>query len=286
MHRVGDFVVITGMSGAGRSEAGNTLEDLGWFVIDNLPPAIIPKVAELALGPSDAEPLVAFAIGAGLDLDELNAARQQLQSNGDRVRVLFLDATTEVLIRRYESNRRRHPFAGDRPLHEAIEWERERLRPVREAADLVIDTSAMTTHDLKARLVEAFAPDGGEDQMQTTVVSFGYKHGLPSDVDLVIDCRFLPNPYWDDELRPLTGLDEPVRQFLAAQELTGPFLERMRDLLELLVPAYRDEGKAYLTIAMGCTGGRHRSVAMAEEVGRMLESMGVRPRVSHRDVGK
>jgi UPF0042 nucleotide-binding protein len=283
---VGDFVVITGMSGAGRSEAGNTLEDLGWFVIDNLPPTIIPKVAELALGPSDAEPLVAFAIGAGLDLEELNAARQQLQSHGDRVRVLFLDANDEVLIRRYESNRRRHPFAGDRPLHEAIQLERERLRAVREAADLVIDTSNLTVHDLKARLVEAFHPDGAEDQMQTTVVSFGYKHGLPSDVDLVIDCRFLPNPYWDDELRPLTGLDDPVKQFLAAQELTGPFLERLRALLELLVPAYRDEGKAYLTIALGCTGGRHRSVAMAEEVGRMLESMGVRPRVSHRDVAK
>lgn len=283
---VGEFVVITGMSGAGRSEAGNTLEDLGWFVIDNLPPTIIPKVAELALGPSDAEPLVAFAIGAGLDLEELIAARQQLQSHGDRVRVLFLDATDEVLIRRYESNRRRHPFAADRPLHEAIELERERLRPVREAADLVIDTSNLTVHELKARLVEAFHPDGAEDQMQTTVVSFGYKHGLPSDVDLVIDCRFLPNPYWDDELRPLTGLDEPVRQFLAEQDLTGPFLERLRALLELLVPAYRDEGKAYLTIALGCTGGRHRSVAMAEEVGRMLESMGVRPRVSHRDVAK
>jgi UPF0042 nucleotide-binding protein len=283
---VGDFVVITGMSGAGRSEAGNTLEDLGWFVIDNLPPTIIPKVAELALGPSDAEPLVAFAIGAGLDLEELNAARQQLQSHGDRVRVLFLDANDEVLIRRYESNRRRHPFAGDRPLHEAIQLERERLRAVREAADLVIDTSNLTVHDLKARLIEAFHPDGAEDQMQTTVVSFGYKHGLPSDVDLVIDCRFLPNPYWDDELRPLTGLDEPVKQFLAAQELTGPFLERLRALLELVVPAYRDEGKAYLTIALGCTGGRHRSVAMAEEVGRMLESMGVRPRVSHRDVAK
>jgi UPF0042 nucleotide-binding protein len=283
---VGDFVVITGMSGAGRSEAGNTLEDLGWFVIDNLPPTIIPKVAELALGPSDTEPLVAFAIGAGLDLEELNAARQQLQSHGDRVRVLFLDANDEVLIRRYESNRRRHPFAGDRPLHEAIQLERERLRAVREAADLVIDTSNLTVHDLKARLIEAFHPDGAEDQMQTTVVSFGYKHGLPSDVDLVIDCRFLPNPYWDDELRPLTGLDEPVKQFLAAQELTGPFLERLRALLELLVPAYRDEGKAYLTIALGCTGGRHRSVAMAEEVGRMLESMGVRPRVSHRDVAK
>jgi len=283
---VSEFVIIAGMSGAGRSQAGNTLEDLGWFVIDNLPPALMAKVAELSQGTANRSPQVAFAAGAGLTIAELDAAREQLEDQGARVRILFLDASTDVLIRRYESTKRRHPIAGELPLQEAIDAERDQLRAVREAADLVIDTSQLNIYDFRTRIIEAFGDDQIDDTMQTTVLSFGYKHGLPRDVDLVIDCRFLPNPFWDESLRELSGLDLPVRKYLDHYELTEPFLERLTGLLELLVPAYRAEGKAYLTIAMGCTGGRHRSVAMAEEIGRRLEIFGVHARIAHRDIAK
>ena len=281
-----EFVIIAGMSGAGRSQAGNTLEDLGWFVIDNLPPALMAKVAELAQVTANRSSQVAFAAGAGLTVAELDAARQQLEEQGARVRVLFLDASTDVLIRRYESTKRRHPLAADLPLQQSIEAERDQLRAVREAADLVIDTSQLNIYDFRARIIEAFGDDQVDDTMQTTVMSFGYKHGLPRDVDLVIDCRFLPNPFWDESLRELSGLDQPVRDYLDRYELTAPFVERLSGLLELLLPAYRAEGKAYLTIAMGCTGGRHRSVAMAEEIGRRLDGFGVHARVAHRDIDK
>jgi UPF0042 nucleotide-binding protein len=284
---VSEFLILAGMSGAGRSQAGDALEDLGWFVIDNLPPALMPKVAELAHG-GTAEPTqnVAFVAGAGLTVDELAAAREQLQASGGRVRVLFLDASTEVLIRRYESTKRRHPNAADRPLQDAIELERVLMRPVREAADLVLDTSDFTIYECRARIASIFGDDSLGETMQTTVLSFGYKHGLPSDVDMVLDCRFLPNPHWVDDLRPLSGLDAPVRDYLWADPLTEPFLERVGSLLELLVPAYRDEGKAYLTIAVGCTGGRHRSVAIAEALGTVLGEFGVGSRVIHRDIEK
>ena len=282
-----EFVILSGMSGAGRSQAGDALEDLGWYVIDNLPPALMPQVAELAQGPSSRGQKVAFVAGAGLTIDELDAARDQLESRGETVRVLFFDASTDVLIRRYESTKRRHPFAVDRSIGEAIEAERGALQPTRAAADLVIDTSNFTIYDCRARVRDLFGGDDPDDDpMQTTVLSFGYKHGLPPDVDLVLDCRFLPNPHWVEELRPHSGKDEPVRTYVLENSLTEPFLERVDGLLELLVPAYRDEGKAYLTIAVGCTGGHHRSVVIAEELGQRLHRLGVRPRVIHRDIDK
>ncbi len=272
-----EFLILAGMSGAGRSQAGDALEDLGWFVIDNLPPALMPKVAELAHGGApDSPENVAFVAGAGLTVDELAAACEQLNASGGRVRVLFLDASTEVLIRRYESTKRRHPNAGDREV----------MRPVRELADLILDTTDFTPYDCRARVTSLFGDDALGDTMQTTVLSFGYKHGLPSDVDMVLDCRFLPNPHWVEDLRPLSGLDAPVREYLWADPLTEPFLERLTSLLDLLVPAYREEGKSYLTIAVGCTGGRHRSVAIAEALGTVLGGMGVSSRVIHRDIEK
>jgi len=191
-----------------------------------------------------------------------------------------------VLVRRYESTRGRHPLAGDRSLAEAIEAERELLQPVKEQADVVVDTSDFNVHQLRDRVLDLFADEHPEVGMQTTVTSFGYKHGLPLDTDLVIDCRFLPNPHWVEELRPLTGLDEPVRRYVLDQEISGAFLDELTSLLELLLPAYVNEGKSYLTLALGCTGGHHRSVAIAEEIAARLRDRGFEPKVSHRDIAR
>ena len=190
------------------------------------------------------------------------------------------------LVRRYESTRRRHPRAGAERLVEAIERERELLEPVKEGADVVVDTTDLNIHQLRDRVTDLFATEGTDSGMQITLLSFGFKHGLPVDVDMVIDCRFLPNPHWVDELRPLTGKDKPVRDYVFAQPATEQFLRRLTDLLDLLLPAYEAEGKAYLSIAFGCTGGRHRSVAIAEEVASRLRAGGAMPRVAHRDLAK
>jgi UPF0042 nucleotide-binding protein len=209
-----------------------------------------------------------------------------LRGSDARVRVLFLDASTEVLVRRYESTRRRHPLTEDGSLADAIERERQLLEPVKAEADVVVDTTDLNVHQLKARIVDLFGGDQPQGGMQTTIQSFGYKHGLPLDVDVVLDCRFLPNPHWVDELRPLTGLDEPVRDYVLGQPATGAFLTELQRLLGLLLPAYVREGKSYLTIAFGCTGGRHRSVAIAEAVAGELRRRGFEPTVSHRDIDR
>lgn len=280
-----DFVVICGMSGAGRTQVANALEDLGWFVIDNLPASLIPKVAELAQSGGGAE-RVALVVGSGARLDDLKTELDDLRSTGARIRVVFLDASTDALVARYESTKRRHPFAGSEGVVASITAERSALDSLRASADLVIDTTNRNVHDLRAEVVSRFGENNDTDSMQTSVVSFGYKHGIPRDVDIVIDCRFLANPYWNNELRPLTGLDEQVREFVYSQTEAGEFLDRLVSLLELLVPAYRSEGKAYLTIAFGCTGGRHRSVAIAESVAERLGALGVAPQIRHRDVTK
>jgi RNase adapter protein RapZ len=280
-----EFLIITGVSGAGGSTAGDTFEDLGWFVIDNLPPALISKVVELIQQPGSTTERVALVVRTEHYLDELSTALQQLRKTGARVRVLFLEASDEVLVRRYENTRRRHPMSGADRVSEAIERERALLEPVKSEADVVVDTSDLNVHQLRDRLLDLFAREA-EVPLQTNVVSFGYKHGLPLDVDLVFDCRFLPNPHWVDELRPLTGLDEPVRQYVASQPETGPFLERLDSLLELLLPAFVKEGKSYLSIGVGCTGGTHRSVYVAEELGSLLRKRGFNPMVKHRDLGK
>ncbi|MBN2624089.1 MAG: RNase adapter RapZ [Acidimicrobiales bacterium] len=286
---MGEFVVITGLSGAGRSLAADDLEDLGWFVIDNLPPELVPKVVELAQTPGSQVQRVALVMGTGHYQDEILPTLAWLRSTGARVRVLFLEASTDTLVRRYKSSRRRHPLPGDDGsghLAPAIERERQLLEPVRGEADVVIDTSDLNVHELRRRMHTLFGGDDNSPAMQTTVLSFGYKHGLPLDADLVFDCRFLPNPHWVDELRPLTGVDAPVRDYVLGQPAATQFLDNVETMLEQLLPAFVAEGKAYLTIALGCTGGRHRSVAIAEEVARRLRADGTRVGVVHRDVDK
>ncbi len=278
-----EFLLITGLSGAGSSTAANALEDLGWFVIDNLPTSLIGKVSELAQAPGSTTDRIALVVRRG-DLDELSAAVRALRSSADRVRVLFLEAADEVLVRRYEATRRRHPLAADVGVAETILRERRALGPLRAEADVIVDTSDLNVHELRDRVVDLFGaghPSGG---MQTTVLSFGYKFGLPLDVDLILDCRFLPNPNWVEELRPHTGHDPEVRDYVLGFPQTGAFLERLDHLLDLLLPAYVEEGKAYLTVALGCTGGRHRSVVISEEVAAGLRKRGFEPRVHHRDV--
>jgi RNase adapter protein RapZ len=284
-----EFVVITGLSGAGRSLAADDLEDLGWFVIDNLPPELVPKVVELAQAPGSAVHHVALVVGTGHYQDEILPTLAWLRATGARVRVLFLEASTDTLVRRYESSRRRHPLSGggdQSHLAVAIERERLLLDPVKADADVVIDTSTLNVHELRRRMTTLFGGDETTATMQTTLLSFGYKNGLPLDADLVFDCRFLPNPHWVDELRPLTGLDEPVRDYVLGQQVAGPFLDHVEALLTSLLPAYVAEGKAYLTIALGCTGGRHRSVAIAEELARRLRRHVQRVGVVHRDIDK
>src|SRR3954471_1735510 len=280
-----EFLLITGLSGAGRSNAANTFEDLGWFVIDNLPPALIGKVAELVRAPGSTTERVALVVGSGplLEyLDELPAALETLRATGPRVRVLFLEASDEVLIRRYENTRRPHPLAGER-VSEAIAQERAALDEVKAQADVVVDTTDLNVHQLRDRLLEIFAHDAEHD-LQTNVVSFGFKYGVPLDVDMVFDCRFLPNPHWVDDLRPLTGLDDAVRDYVLDQPESVQFLSRLDDMFELLVPAFVREGKSYLRIAVGCTGGRHRSVVIAEELASLLKAHELDPTVVHRDV--
>lgn len=281
-----EFIVITGLSGAGRSQAADILEDLGWFVIDNLPPALIPKVSELAGSEGSSIGRVVLVVGTGPYHDEVLPALQALERQGVRLRIVFLEASTDVLVRRYETSRRRHPLADDRSLAEAIEAERVVLQSVKEEADVVIDTTELNVHQLRDRMLDLFGDDAPGQGMQTTVLSFGYKHGLPLDTDLVIDCRFLPNPHWVEDLRRQTGLDAPVRAYVMGQDVTAEFLDALTSLLDLLLPAYVIEGKSYLTIALGCTGGHHRSVVIAEEVAARLRGRGYDPKVSHRDIAR
>ena len=285
-----EVVVIAGMSGAGRSVAADNLEDLGWFVMDNLPPQLIPKVAELADGSGSGGDRLALVVGSGRFHDEVVPLIGALRHQVERLQLVFLDASTKVLVRRYESTRRRHPFdvdgtAGD-TLTDVIEAERVALEPLRAEADLLIDTTELNVHQLRSRMHEAFGSIGSETAMRTTVTSFGYKHGLPLDVDLVFDCRFLPNPHWVEELRPLTGLDQPVADYVLEQPVTGAFLARLERLLALILPFYVQEGKSYLTVAFGCTGGQHRSVAIAEKMAQALDKLGHAPAIVHRDIDK
>jgi RNase adapter protein RapZ len=281
---VSDVLVVTGLSGAGRSLAADHLEDLGWFVIDNLPAIVIEKVVELGTAGAGAIDRLALAVGAGEHQADLLDVIGRLRRHGHRVRILFLDSSDEELVKRYGSTKRKHPAAeaGETVLA-AIQRERPLLQPVKELADLVIDTTDLNTHQLRDRLAEAFPTSAAGPAMQTSILSFGYKHGLPLDADLVLDVRFLPNPFWVDRLRDLTGLDDPVKEYVLGQGLTAPFLDQVEHLLLLLLPAYVGEGKSYLTIAIGCTGGRHRSVVVSEELSRRLRRHGHDVTVRHRD---
>src|SRR3954454_19835651 len=278
-----EFLIITGLSGAGRSQAADTFEDLGWFVIDNMPTALLSKVMELVTAPGSETERVALVVGrAGNELDELSTALEQLKRRGAHVRILYLEASDDVLVRRFENTRRRHPVEAESVV-DAIAAERSLLGPIRERADVVIDTSDLNVHQLRDRLVDVFSRDPG-DHMQISVMSFGFKHGLPLDVHNVFDCPSLPNPHWIDELRPFTGLDRPVREYVLSQPATGPFLEVIDSFLALTLPAYVEEGKSYLSIAAGCTGGQHRSVVIAEEIAARIAALGYAVTVNHRDI--
>lgn len=283
-----DVTIITGMSGAGRSEAANVLEDLGFFVIDNMPPQLIGKVAELARGQEHpTRYAMVIDVRSGDFLAALGTALGALRSEGGVARIVFLDASDEALVRRYEATRRRHPLSDSERVSDGITRERALLGSLKGEADLIVDTSNLNVHELRDRLRELFADEAAQHtHLQTNIVSFGYKHGLPLDVDLVFDCRFLPNPHWVDELRPLTGLDAPVREYVIDQRETKAFLKELDRLFALLLPAFEREGKSYLSIGIGCTGGRHRSVAISEELARLLRKRGRTTTVHHRDVGR
>ncbi|MCU1494159.1 MAG: hypothetical protein JWO62_1923 [Acidimicrobiaceae bacterium] len=282
-----EYLIVAGLSGAGRSSAAATFEDLGWFVIDNLPPALIGKISELASRPSSDLDRFCFVVGRGgaESVHELSPAVTMLRSSGARVRVLFLDAADEVLVRRFEGTRRRHPVEAEGVL-DAIVSERRLLQAIRDDADIVLDTTELNVNELRSRLVDLFAGSEAEGAMSTAIVSFGYKHGIPLDVDLVLDCRFLPNPHWVEGLREHTGLDDDVRDYVLSRPEAGEFLDKLDDLLAFLLPAYAREGKSYLSVAIGCTGGRHRSVTIAEELARRIRKYGFDPTVHHRDIGR
>lgn len=279
-----DFTIITGISGAGRSEAAKVLEDLGYFVIDNLPPALIGKMAELAATPGNSIKHVALVVDVrgGEFFPQLEEALKDLRDRGIDYRILYLTADDDALVRRFEASRRRHPLA-DR-IVDGIAQERNLLESMRGAADLVIDTSDLTPHELRDRIATTFSRQHREERLRITVVSFGFKHGVPLDADIVMDVRFLPNPHWVPELRPLTGIEPAVREYVMGTQTTEQFLDRFEDLLSVLIPGYLAEGKHYLTVAIGCTGGRHRSVVVAEEVGEIFKDRGLLVHVEHRDI--
>jgi len=279
------FTLITGVSGAGRSETAHSLEDLGYFVVDNLPPALLPKMAELASRPGGPA-RVAIVVDArgGVFFGELSKALEELDQERIEYRIVYLDAADEDLVNRYEATRRRHPLAPADRVVEGIRKERLMMESLRGDADLIIDTSDLTPHELRDRIREAFAESPPEHGLKVSLISFGFKYGAPRDADLVLDVRFLPNPHWIEELRPLPGTDERVGAYVHEQPAYGEFMERLRALLDVTVPGYVREGKAYLTIAIGCTGGRHRSVVVADELAAYFRERGLPVAVEHRDL--
>ena len=284
-----EVAIVSGLSGAGRSTAAKVLEDLGWFVVDNLPPELIETMVDLGARSSGQVTRIAVVmdVRSRAFTADLGAVIKELDARGHRPRVLFLDASDAALIRRFEANRRSHPLQGDGRLVDGIAAERELLAPLHDQADLVVDTSNRSVHQLRAAIESAFADGMTDVAHNVTVVSFGYKHGVPPDADLVVDMRFLPNPHWIPELREHDGRDAEVRDYVLSQEGAEEFLERYMDILRLVGAGYRREGKRYLTVAVGCTGGKHRSVAVAEELARRLAGEeDVQVTVSHRDVGR
>ena len=282
------FVIITGLSGAGKSYAVKCFEDMGYFCVDNLPTTLIPTFAELCAQSTREIRRVALVVDIreGEYLEHLIENLQALKSKGFPPEILFLDASDEALVRRYHETRRRHPLAGSGSVLDGICLERERLAHLREMADRTIDTSHITVHQLKELLVESYGQVDQRAPLVLNLISFGYKHGVPYDADLVLDCRFLPNPFFIPAFRLLDGRHPSVREFVLKHDESRAFLERLRQLFEFLLPLYRREGKAYLTIALGCTGGRHRSVALVEELKPFFEAEGVPPIVTHRDVDR
>lgn len=282
------FTIITGLSGAGRSEAAKALEDLGYFVVDNLPPSLLPKLAELAARPGGPGGRVAVVVDArgGVFFGELSKGLEELDGLGIPYRILFLEASDEELVNRYEATRHRHPLAPADRVVEGIRKERLMMEGLRGEADLIIDTTGMGPHELRQRLREAFSDLPPEQGLQVSLVSFGFKYGTPRDADLVLDVRFLPNPHWVDELRPLPGTDARVRTYVRGQQTYREFMRRLRALLGFMVPGFVAEGKSYLTVAVGCTGGRHRSVVVVEDLASFFRDKGLAATVMHRDLDR
>jgi UPF0042 nucleotide-binding protein len=282
------LVVVTGLSGAGRSTAAKCLEDLGWFVVDNLPPSLLPTMVDLGSRSQGAVGRIAVVVDVRSRAfsSDLRTALDEIEKRGIHARVLFLEAGDEALVRRFESVRRPHPLQGDGRLVDGILRERGLLRDLRGSADLVLDTSVLNVHELRGKVAAAFGDPAEQVRLQLTVLSFGFKYGLPVDADLVADVRFLPNPHWVPELRPHTGKDPAVRDYVLAQDGATEFLDRYEGLLQLVFDGYEREGKRYALVAVGCTGGKHRSVAMSEQLAGRLARDGVEVRVVHRDLGR
>ena len=276
-----EVLLVAGMSGAGRSTVSAALEDAGWSVVDNLPIQLIPQVSELAASGSPDMTGLAFVIGRGgaVDSAAVMNVRTALRESGFGSQILFLDAPDDVLVRRFEGNRRRHPLPA-RSVAEAISAERMHLASLADAADLVIDTGTLNTNQLRRRIADRFRASQSS-HLRVNIVSFGFSNGIPRDADLVFDCRFLPNPHWEESLRPLTGLEAPVSDFVMTHDDAQHFVADVVNLLAWQIPAFAREGKAYLTVAIGCTGGKHRSVAVAEEIAQRL---GGDVSTFHRDV--
>jgi UPF0042 nucleotide-binding protein len=282
------FVVITGLSGAGKSYAIKCFEDLGYFCVDNLPTTLIPTFAELCAQSTRGIRKIALGVDVreGEYLAHLIDALEELRSRGHRPEVLFLEAADETLVRRYHETRRRHPLAGEGNVVDGIKAERRALAHLREEADRIIDTTGLTVHQLKDRLVESYGAREARGALTVSLVSFGFKHGIPYDADLVFDVRFLPNPHFVDDLRQMDGRDPAVAKYVLSHDESRELVTRLEDLVRFLLPLYQREGKAYLTVAIGCTGGRHRSVALVEALRTFVEGLGFSPLVRHRDLDR
>jgi UPF0042 nucleotide-binding protein len=280
------FVIVTGMSGAGKSVAMDAFEDAGWFCIDNLPPELVPPLVDLFRREGSKVDRVAVAsdVRGGEYFGRLEQCLDELRERGVEPTLVFLEASNEALVRRFKETRRRHPLAASGSVIDGIRKERRLLTGLRERANVVIDTGELSVHQLKARLNEDLVQHTRRSNIVFAIVSFGYKYGIPIDADLLFDVRFLPNPYYDLKLRPLTGLDREVREFVMQSPGTAEYLERLFPLLDFLFPRYAAEGKAHLTIGIGCTGGQHRSVAIAERIGETYEKQGFYTITRHRDI--
>ena len=282
------IVIVTGMSGAGKSSAMKCLEDFGYYCIDNMPPILIPKFVEISMnagGTIDKVALVTDIRSRSL-FSDLTKTLDEMQSGEHACEVLFLDASDDVLIKRYKETRRQHPLSPDGKIIEGINRERELMASVRQRADHIIDTTNMLTRDLREELSNIYVAGGNYDGLILDVMSFGYKYGIPNDADLVLDVRFLPNPFYVTELKHQTGLNKPVQDFVLCHEQTHTFLDKITDLLEYLIPFYREEGKNQLVIAIGCTGGKHRSVTITEVMSKRLKALNHRVLTHHRDIEK
>ncbi|MBQ7434291.1 MAG: RNase adapter RapZ [Oscillospiraceae bacterium] len=284
-----DFLIITGLSGAGKSRAADVLEDLDYYCVDNLPVALMPKFAELCIATGGRYEKVALVtdVRAKNGFDELLKTLDQLKDMNCACRILYMDADVPTIVKRYKETRRPHPLARrGGSIEEAVYREIDLLAPIRERADFIVNSSTLTLGQLQSRLFELIAPAGAKRQLEVTVEAFGFKHGIPLDADLVFDVRFLPNPYYLEELRPLTGLDRPVAQYVFDSNDARSFMAKVEDLLDFLLPLYVEEGKLSLLVAVGCTGGRHRSVAIAAALTEYLRAKGISAENVNRDIKK